>query len=298
VWKVKHMKIAQLLVLGIAVAAGGGAFWLAGRSDAPPPAQLPVAAIDTVDVLVTTKDINSGQVISAEDMDWRAWPTASKNSQDVRKTDQAGAKEQLMGRMTRAPIPSGWPVRTSNLIDANGSGYMAAMLPVGKRAVSTEIALETGVGGFILPHDHVDVILTRRDRESEKRTGVELITSETLLSNIPVRAIDQAIEEKNGVRTVVGKTATLEVTPLQVEALARARQAGTVSLSLRSLVDSSGSNPDAPPILQVAPVVPPSLPVVQVCRPLQCEGVIVNCWPRCEQPTPLAQDASLQRATH
>jgi pilus assembly protein CpaB len=83
------------------------------------------------------------------------------------------------------------------------------------------------------------VILTRRDREAEKRSGVEVHTSSVVLSNVRVLAIDQAIEEKNGQRVVVGKTATLEVKPRQAETLALSRQLGTLSLALRSLADAN-----------------------------------------------------------
>ena len=114
---------------------------------------------------------------------------------------------------------------------------MAAILPQGMRAISTEISPETGAGGFILPNDHVDVILSRRDKEAEKAAGVEVHTSEIILSNVRVLAIDQTVEEKNGQRVVVGKTATLELAPHQAEALARAKIMGTLSLALRSIVD-------------------------------------------------------------
>ena len=233
------MKPARLIVLGIAVVAGGVAALLAGRSEAPPPAApIPVVSIDTVDVLVAKKDINIGQSILAEDMGWIAWPTASASPLFVRKTDRADAIEQLTGAIARVPIASGEPLRESKLIKSKGSGYMAAILPSGMRAVSTEISPETGAGGFILPNDRVDVILTRRDREAERLTGIESIVAETLLSDVRVLAIDQSVEEKNGQLVVVGKTATLELTPRQAETLAMGRQQGTLSLALRSLVDS------------------------------------------------------------
>jgi pilus assembly protein CpaB len=121
----------------------------------------------------------------------------------------------------------------------NGGGYMAAILPSGMRAISTEISTETGAGGFILPNDHVDVILTRRDREAEKASGTEVHSSETILNNIRVLAIDQNVEEKNGQKVVVGKTATLELAPHQAETLALAHQLGSLSLALRSVTDAS-----------------------------------------------------------
>jgi len=81
-------------------------------------------------------------------------------------------------------------------------------------------------------------VLTKRDREAEKAAGIEVHTSETILADIRVLAIDQQLEEKNGQKVVVGKTATLELTPGQVEVVTLARQTGTLSLALRSITDA------------------------------------------------------------
>ena len=83
-------------------------------------------------------------------------------------------------------------------------------------------APETGAGGFILPNDRVDVILTRRDGEAEKRR-LKSQTSETILTNVRVLAIDQTVEEKNGQKVVIGKTATLELTPARRPKRSRCR---------------------------------------------------------------------------
>jgi pilus assembly protein CpaB len=243
------MKTARLVVLGIAIAAGGGAALLAGRSDTPPPAPAPVVAVDTVDVLVALKDINAGQTITAADIGWAAWPTASANPLYLRRGDRPNGIEQLAGSMTRVPIASGEPVREGKLIKASGSGYMAAILPTGMVAASTEISPETGAGGFILPNDRVNVILSRRDKEAEKRTGVETIVGETLLTDVRVLAIDQNVAEKDGQRIVVGKTATLELTSTQAQTLASGRIKGTLSLALRSLADAG-----LRPVVEAAPV--------------------------------------------
>jgi pilus assembly protein CpaB len=98
------------------------------------------------------------------------------------------------------------------------------------RAVSTEISAETGAGGFILPNDAVDVILTRQQEEQ--------YVSETVLRNARVLAIDQTIEEKDGQKVVIGRTATLALTPRQAETLVLSRKRGTLSLALRSLADA------------------------------------------------------------
>lgn len=242
------MKPARIIVLLVALAAGGLAALLAGRSDQQPApeAPKPVVQIETVEILVAKTDIGMGQVVSEQDIEWQTWPTAAANAVFVRKSASPDALRQDVGSIARAPFVAGEPIREAKLIKANGSGFLAAILPSGMRAVSTEISPETGAGGFILPNDHVDVILSRRDREAEKRTGVEAHSSETVLTNVRVLAIDQTIEEKNGQRVVVGKTATVEVTPRQAELLALSRQLGTLSLALRSLADGNAPDIDAP----------------------------------------------------
>ncbi len=234
------MKAARLVVLGIAVAAGGLAAFLAGGiGGSPPPPPPPVPQIATADVLVAAKDVGIGQALTAQDVQWQTWPATAVNPAFIRKNEHPDALAQFTGAIVRVPMAAGEPVRENKVIRAKGSGYMAAILPSGMRAYSTEISAETGAGGFILPNDRVDVILSRRDREAEKASGVELHVSETILSDVRVLAIDQLVQEKEGQRVVVGKTATLELTQRQAELLAAARQTGTLSLTLRSLVDAT-----------------------------------------------------------
>jgi|SRR5215510_529856 len=238
------MKTARLLVLGVALAAGGIAALLAGRSDPPPPPPpAPVVQIDTVEILVARNDIGMGHVVSPNDIQWQVWPTAAASPNFLRKSDRPDAIQQLSGSIARTPLVAGEPIREAKLIKADGSGFMAAILPSGMRAISTDITPETGAGGFILPNDHVDVILSRRDRDADKGSG-DGHTAETILTNVRVLAIDQTVEEKNGQRVVVGKTATLELTPSQAEQLAVSRQLGTLTLALRSLIDARGDSTD------------------------------------------------------
>src|SRR5207253_4685598 len=151
-------------------------------------------------------------------------------------TERPEAINDVVGSIARAPFIAGEPVREPKLVKPNGSGFMAAMLPTGMRAVSTEISPETGAGGFILPNDRVDVILSKREKNPD-RTGGDIVNSEIILPNVRVLAIDQAPKEKDGQNAVVGKTVTLELKPEQAETLARSRQSGTLSLALRSIAD-------------------------------------------------------------
>lgn len=233
------MKAARIVVLTIAIGAGGIAAMLAGRSQKPAPvkhqAPPPVASVD---VLVAKSDISVGSTLSPGDVQWQAWPASAEHGNFIRKKSDPSAIQKLSGMIVRAPFVAGEPIRQAKLIDAKGSGFMAAILPHGMRAVSTQISPETGAGGFILPNDHVDVILTRRDVGKNTTDG-----SETILSNVRVLAIDQTVQEKGGQKVVVGKTATLELSPKQAETLALAQRLGTLSLALRSITDARNDTP-------------------------------------------------------
>jgi pilus assembly protein CpaB len=239
------MKAARLVVLGVALAAGGVAAFLASsHREAAPPAPPPAAPLETVDILIAKSDLGRGQLIGEGDVGWQIWPAAAANSSFIRKSERPDAMKQFVGAVVRVPVASGEPIRDPSVVFQKGSGFLAAILPKGMRAVAMEVSAENGAGGFILPDDHVDVMLTRRDKAAEKATGVEKFTSEAILRNVRVLAIDQAVEEKVGQKVVVGKTATLELTPDQAETLALSRQLGTLSLALRSLVDSQSSTPE------------------------------------------------------
>jgi pilus assembly protein CpaB len=236
-WKVKRMNRARIVVLTIAIGAGGVAAYLASGSDSRPPPTEPVAQLQTVDVLVAKSDIGLGQTITPNDMLWQSWPAATASNAFIRRNERPDATTQLAGSIARAPFIAGEPIREPKLIKANGSGFMAAILPPGMRAVSTEISPETGAGGFILPNDRVDVLLTAREKNPDPRVSTDLVITKIILTNIRVLAIDQAPKEKDGQNSVVGKTVTLELKPEQTATLAAARQAGTLSLALRSIAD-------------------------------------------------------------
>jgi pilus assembly protein CpaB len=238
------MKAARLVVLGVAVAAGGVAALLAGRSDKPPVQKPQEVKIETVDILVAKNDIPMGNTLAPGDMQWQAWPPTTNITNAIKKKDQPDAIEKLSGSIARMPFVAGEPIRDAKLVNAKGSGFMEAILPTGMRAVSTQISPETGAGGFILPNDHVDVLLTRRDREAEKATGTEVQTSEMILKNIRVLAIDQTVSEKDGQKVITGKTATLELTPRQTETLTLAQKLGSISLALRSITDAHAVEKD------------------------------------------------------
>ena len=234
------MYTARIIVLIIALGAGAVAAYLAsgtGPDNRPQPAQQAVQ-LPTVDVLVARTDIGLGQSVKPEDLQWQTWPAATASNSFIRRNERPEANTQIAGSIARAPFIAGEPIREQKLVKADGSGFMAAILPIGMRAVATEITPETAAGGFILPNDRVDVILSKHEKNPDNRAGVsDVVNSEIILTNIRVLAIDQAPKEKEGQNAVVGRTVTLELKPEQTETLARARQSGTLSLALRSIAD-------------------------------------------------------------
>src|SRR3954469_11762838 len=192
------MNTARIVVLTLELGAGGFAAYLARSTDsAPAPAQ-PVVQLPTVEVLVAKADIGLGQSVRPDDLQWQTWPAATASNNFIRRNDQAEAMKNVAGSIARAPFIAGEPIREAKLVKANGSGFMAAILPTGMRAISTEISAETGAGGFILPNDRVDVILSKREKQQNTDgPQADYVSSQVVLANVRVLAIDQAPKEKD-----------------------------------------------------------------------------------------------------
>jgi pilus assembly protein CpaB len=243
------MKAARLVVLGIAVVAGGVAAFLAAGNKAPPPPPpaAPEVKLETVEVLVAKNDLNRGQMIEPQDVAWQVWPAAAANASFIKKSDRPNAIADFTGAVVRVGMIAGDPVREPYIVMAKTSGFMAAILPKGRRAVAIEISPESSAGGFILPEDRVDVVLTRHDKAAERSSGIEKFTSDTILRDVKVLAVDQTIDLKggtNGAKSQLGKTATLELSEDQAETLAMSKQMGMLSLTLRSIQDTGSDNGD------------------------------------------------------
>lgn len=239
------MKSSRLIVGGIAGVAALGAWLLSGPAPQPsePVAQQVISTpqMKTVDVLVAAVDLPMGNILNEPDMKWMSFPEEGISAQFVVKAEGQDPVKELMGSIARHPFVAGEPIRREKLIKGNGSGFLSAILPTGKRAVAitTEGSGATSAGGFILPNDYVDVMRVSRDEEASKIRGVEIFRSEIVISNVRVLAIGQNIQERNGERFITGQTATLELDPRQAEQIVLAQRVGVLSLALRSLLDAS-----------------------------------------------------------
>jgi pilus assembly protein CpaB len=236
------MNTQRIIVLGIAlVAAGGAAFLVRGMlgGGAQVASAKPVPQISMSEVLVANVNLTPGQKLSVEQIRWEKWPSASIDPSFI--THDAGASdEQLVkGTVVRAPVLPGQPITRTALVHGDASGFMAATLTEGMRAISIGISPDSSAGGFILPNDRVDVILIRKP---QGYSGSAI--SRTILANVRVLAVDQTYRQEKDTRTVIGKTATVEVTPQQAEVIAAAAQSGQLSLALRPLGEGIAANDD------------------------------------------------------
>ena len=223
--------------MAVAVVAGGAAFMLRGRDPAPATTMIAAPTVDLDDVLVAAHAIEIGQALSAADFRWQNWPVPAIAPEMLRKSTSNA--DDMEGAIARVAFLAGEPLRKDKVVKGPGAGFMAAMLPSGNRAIAINIDSNgaTSAGGFILPNDRVDVLVTEKlDDGGGSRSNDKMQTS-TLLENIRVLAVGQNVQEKNGEKVVTGTNATLEVTPDQAEQVANAQRNGQLSLILRSLLD-------------------------------------------------------------
>ncbi len=228
------MKFARIFVLALAVAAGFVAFRMVMSGGGQPEPQVVEAPAPTQarsQVLVAAKDITLGAKLSPDYFTWADWPEDATPKGAMTRKAFPNAEDELNGRIARVPIFEGEPIRPERLINTD-KGFLAAILPKGKRAISVSVEEETTAGGFILPGDKVDVILTRKSD-----TGA---LSETILENIRVLAIDSTTAGEQDQKNLSPKrTATLELTLAQSEIIAQSQEIGTLDLALRSAQDSA-----------------------------------------------------------
>ena len=247
------MKVTRLLVLAVALGAGIVAALLAVKisSREPEPAQIVAAPteaprVDTIDVLVASKDLSVGYRIAAGDLVWQSFPKTGIAEVYVNRLAKAGAAEEFVGLVVRSAFLAGEPVREQRLMKAD-RGFMSVILSPGMRASAVEVKAASTAGGFILPNDHVDVILTRAaPKAAGGGGGGDAYVSETILANVRVLAVDQQVSEGKGdsAAMLAKDTVTLEVTPRQAEVLAQSTQLGSIALALRALRDREGAPPE------------------------------------------------------
>lgn len=238
----------RIVVLGLAAGAAVLAAFLAKNLVAEKEVKVVTKAAEkTVQVLVASRDIPMGNQVTEKGMQWQVWPKKASSAKYILKSREPEAMTQLAKAMARTGLIVGEPVLKKKLIMPEQGGFMAAILPKGMRAVSFKISTDTGAGGFILPNDRVDVLLTRK-LAANSGSSETLHVTETVLTNVRILAIDQTFREnEKGEQVVIGKTATVELRLEQAEVLELADSMGNLSLTLRSIAENSGKLGDDGP---------------------------------------------------
>lgn len=234
------MNRSRVIVLVLAaVAAGIAALLVRGLLGGGTPdvkAAIAPAPAAMVNVLVAESDIQPGTAITPALVRWQSWPKASADASFITEEGNPDTATIVKGTVARAPMTAGEPLSGTKIVHADAASFMSARLAPGMRAVSIAISTDTGAGGFILPNDRVDVVLTQQVSDSPRRFG-----SRVILNNIRVLAMDQTFTQDKDQKTVLAKTATLELAPDQATMLARSAPAGTISLQLRALGDGDAN---------------------------------------------------------
>jgi pilus assembly protein CpaB len=193
-------------------------------------------------VLVAKGAISRGQILKPQDLSWQVWPEGGIDKNYI----QTGTRtpESFAGWVARDPFAPGEPISDAKIVAPGSRGFLAAVLPPGKRAVSVPVTATSGISGFVFPGDQVDILITH---QLTGHNDAQHKAAETVLQDVRVIGIDQKLDTKTS-EALVAHTATLEVTPKQSEIIAVAAEIGKLSLSLRSLAaPSSEKTPaDAP----------------------------------------------------
>lgn len=239
------IRFSRVLLLGVAIIAGGIAGYLALNRPSEP-AAAPVAAPEpvvvvapTLEILVARTAIPVGARLTPDLLEWQKWPEETVRAEYITSAGLPDAMDAFGTSVARAAIIAGEPIRREKL-GAAGTGYLSAILEPGKRAVSVAIDARTASGGFIAPDDRVDVVLTRMSGEVQ--------SSRTILTNVRVIAINarlggmadetEAMTPQEGMFEN-GALATLELDPTQAELIINATGMGALSLMLRPMTDTA-----------------------------------------------------------
>lgn len=207
-----------------------------GASPQASAAAMPEA--DLPHVLVATKALPVGTILDAESFRYQPWPKDLIESAYFVRGQSDPAK--LAGSVVRNPVTAGQPLTQGSIVHPGDRGFLAAALGAGMRAVTVPVQAQSSVAGFVFPGDHIDLVLTQSVNGGGE--GDPLRVSETILRNLRVLATDQRTDAMGPDGKPVVQTfsnVTLEVTPKIAEKIAVAQTVGTLSLSLRSLADTT-----------------------------------------------------------
>jgi pilus assembly protein CpaB len=250
-----------LFIFAALAAAGGTGFYLYGELQAPSQGGAVTALAEapkSKEVFVPATELAAGTIIQVTRLSRMEVAEASLTPEMI-VADEAGLAI-LTGSVPRQTLARGMPIARSAIVQPGDRGFLAAVLPRGKRAISIPLSETAGMSGLVLPGDRVDIILTYSVAGENIDAGRDIRASETVATNLRVVALDhrtdaaQSLIEKDGVIVAppIARTATLEVTPQQAEMITLATTLGDLALVLNSVRDGGDPEPEATETLEIA----------------------------------------------
>jgi pilus assembly protein CpaB len=239
------MSFRRLLFVLIALCVSGGTVLVGRVLIAPRPvaeaAPVPPPKQPEMRVLVAQGTLAAGQFVRPENLRWQAWPSDGVSQNYF--VEGKSRIEDFVGAVVRSAMNDGDPISDGRIVRPGDRGFLAAVLTPGFRALTVPVTVSSGLAGFVFPGDRVDLLLTMAIADDQNKK--QRHATETYLTDLRVLAVDQRADDQNK-EVVVAKTATLEVTPKQAEKIALATELGTLSLSLRSLAKTDGTEVQPP----------------------------------------------------
>lgn len=244
------MRIIAIIILVFGVALAGGAVFFASeryaaveaalaRQAAESAARPETPQIVTVPIVIAARALRYGETLNIEAVRIVEFPEdAAPANAFATLDDLFGADAENAHRAVLRAMEMNEPILKSKVTGFGERATISAQLMPGMQAFTLRIDTVSGVAGFLLPNDRVDVFLTRNDQNG--------LTANLIMQNVKVLAVDQFSDQDTN-RARVARTATVEVAPADAQKLALAQQVGKISLSLRQ-IDETTVQSDATPI--------------------------------------------------
>jgi pilus assembly protein CpaB len=274
-------RLSPLLLLVVAIFFGGIAAYMASgwlKAKSLKANQVALQKVQVIPVVVAAKDLSAGSKLDLDILKVVEWPKDGQIPGSISDT------QQVSGRVVRYPLAAGEIVLESKLAPKGTPGGLAGIIQNDKRAVTVKVDEASGVAGFVMPGNRVDILMTMQKNEYKDDP-----VSQVVLQNILVLGRGQDIDQPKGdEKPKIVPTVTLEVTPEEGERLALAAKEGQITLALRGWSETAAvtthgvrssnllrSEKKPEPAFE-APIAPASIPKkigVEVLRGLEREMV-------------------------
>jgi pilus assembly protein CpaB len=220
----KGTLIFMALAIILAAAAAYGAHqWIVRQGQAAASTKVVMAP-----VVVAARDLSAGRSLSPGDLSLAQWP------QMGRPAGAFASVQSLTGRVLKTPASQGEPLLPGKLAAKGLAGGLSAVVPPGYRAMTVRVDEVIGVGGFVQPGDHVDVLVTVSLGPYREDPVTRIV-----LQDVKVLTVGEKVQEEKGRGAKKEKftVVTLQLTPDQGETLALAASEGKLLLGLRNRAD-------------------------------------------------------------